>query len=125
MDNTNYNAKCLKCGYIYEADESESTSKCPLCENTNSTKEAMAGFKEQFKDYFPEKRSRKKVVKDIIVFTAALFAFIILLYFVVSLITTLTNQNVQISNNIPFQQKYYMIEYTYKMKGRILLWHQI
>ena len=91
MDNENYNAKCLKCGYIFEADENEAETVCPLCDNKMPTKEAMQSFKEKFKSYFPEKRSKKRLVIDFLIFGAALVAFIILLNFVISLITTLTS----------------------------------
>ncbi len=90
MDNTKYNAKCVKCGYIFEADESKDENECPLCKNVNNTKEAMDGFKEKFKDYIPEKKSKRRVVLDIFLFTGGLIAFILLLYFVITLITDLT-----------------------------------
>ena len=91
MEKENYNAKCLKCGYIFEADENESETNCPLCDFKMPVKEAMDSFKEKFKDYFPEKKSRKKLLLEILVFGLSLAAFIFLLHFVISLIVNLTS----------------------------------
>lgn len=90
MEETNYNAKCSKCGYIYEADLIENECACPLCGNSDNTQEAEKLFKETFKDYFPEKKSTKRIILDFIIFGAAFIAFIAILYFLICLILGLT-----------------------------------
>ena len=91
MEEQNYNAKCTKCGYIFEADESKDKIECPLCGTINNTKEAMAGFKEKFKDYFPEKKSKKRTIIDLLLIGAAFAAFIVVLYLLVGLILGVAN----------------------------------
>ncbi len=91
MEKTDYNAKCLKCGYIFEADLNEDETICPLCKNKMPTAEAAKSFSEKFKDYFPEKKSKKRLILDFLIFGAALIVFIILLHFVISLIIGLTS----------------------------------
>ncbi|MCH5304571.1 MAG: hypothetical protein J1E41_06880 [Ruminococcus sp.] len=81
-----YNAKCLKCGYIFDADEKVEKCTCPLCGEEISTKEAMDSFKEKFKEYFTEKRSTRKMILDLVVFGLSFCAFIIILYFIISFI---------------------------------------
>jgi preprotein translocase SecE subunit len=91
MEKENYNAKCLKCGYIFEADENESEINCPLCDHKMPAKEAMDSFKEKFKVYFPEKKSKKRILLEVIVFALSLSVFVFLLHFVISLIIELTS----------------------------------
>ena len=91
MEEQNYKAKCVKCGYIFEADESKTENKCPLCGTLNDTKEATSGFKEKFKDYLPEKKSKKRTIIDLLLIGAAFAAFIIVLYLLVGLILGVAN----------------------------------
>lgn len=91
MENEKYNAKCLKCGYIFETDENNDEAVCPLCEHKMPAKEAMDSFREKFKNYFPEKKSKRKILFEVIAFTLSLAAFIFLLHFVISLIIELTS----------------------------------
>lgn len=91
MKNEKYNAKCIKCGYIYEADETSEKSECPLCGNLNPTKEAMDGFREKFKDYFPEKKSKGRAFLDILLLTGAFIAFIVVLYILIAYIAGLAS----------------------------------
>lgn len=93
MDNTNYNAKCLKCGYIFEADENGEKAVCPLCGEENDLNKSMESFKEKFKDYKPaKKKTTLRMILDLVVFGLSLCALIIVLFFVVTLIVTLVNQ---------------------------------
>lgn len=91
METENYNAKCIKCGYIFEADEESRETACPLCGSKMPTEEAMKGFREKFKNYFPEKRSKKKLFLDILAFGISLAVFIFLLQFIINLIINLTS----------------------------------
>lgn len=90
MENENYNAKCSKCGYIYEADENKDECECPLCKNKDDRNKANELFKETFKDYFPKKISKPKLILNAIIFGVSLVVFIALLHFIISLITNLT-----------------------------------
>lgn len=89
MENTNYNAKCVKCGYIFEADESADKTVCPLCSQEMETVKAMEGFTENFKDYKPKKRTTLRMIIDLAVFGLSLCALIIVLYFLISYIVAL------------------------------------
>lgn len=91
MENENYNAKCSKCGYIYEADENSEQCECPLCKNIDDRKKSNELFKETFKDYFPKKLSKPKLLINTLLFGVSFIVFILLLYFVITLIINLTS----------------------------------
>lgn len=86
MENTDYNAKCAKCGYIFEADKSSDKCSCPLCGEENDTKQALSRFEEKFKDYMPKKRTTLRMVLDLVIFGLSFSALIFIIYFLVSFI---------------------------------------
>ncbi len=86
MDSTNYNAKCLKCGYIFEADDEKEKAVCPLCGEENNKTEALNAFDEKFKDYKPKKKTTLRMAADLAIFGISLCALIFVLYFLVTLI---------------------------------------
>lgn len=92
MENENYNAKCSKCGYIFEADLNEKEVKCPLCSELNDTEKSSGLFKETFKDYRPKRKTTLRMAIDLAIFGVSLAALIFVLYFVISLIIGLANQ---------------------------------
>lgn len=81
-----YNAKCTKCGYIFDTDEKSEKCTCPLCNEEILTKEATDNFNDNLKPDFTEKRSTGKIILDFIIFGISFCAFIFILYFLISFI---------------------------------------
>lgn len=84
-----YNAKCLKCGYVFKTDENLENCICPLCSNEFDTKQTMKNFNNNYivnKDNSSDKKSHYKIIIEWVIFSSAFCVFIVLLYFIFSFI---------------------------------------
>jgi hypothetical protein len=85
-----YNVKCSKCGYIFFDDSDSGECTCPLCQGTTGRKAAEEAYKAVEENYYKKKkRSNKRIAVDMIIFGFSFAAFVLLMYFLISLIIAL------------------------------------
>lgn len=87
------NAKCLKCGYTFEADLNSEKCTCPLCSNEFNTKDVAESFIKSCENLQPATEANKgsplKMLGQWALFGVSFVAFIVILYFIISFIVSL------------------------------------
>ncbi|MBQ5398115.1 MAG: hypothetical protein IIU14_01620 [Ruminococcus sp.] len=84
-----YNVKCTKCGYIFFDNGEEEKCVCPLCSEECDREEAEKGFREVENGFIQkQKRTTKRMILDMLVLGLSFSAFVIIMYFLVTVIVT-------------------------------------